>query len=50
MLRSTVQRVTPAELDTDVMKQLYGTFDKSMREKFKDDVIMEQGELLTLEQ
>ena len=46
---STVQRVTLADLNTDVMKKRYGTFDKVMQEKFKDDVILEQYELPTLE-
>ena len=41
--------MTLAELNTDVMKQRYGTFDKVMQEKFKDDVILEQYELPTLE-
>ena len=34
----------------DVMKQRCGTFEKSMQEKFEDDVNLEQGELPTLEQ
>ena len=48
--RSTVQCVTPENLDMDVMKQLCGTFDKATKEKFKDDVILEQGKLPTLEE
>ena len=48
--RSTVQRVTPAELETDLMKQQCGTFDKAIQNKFRGDFILEQGELLTLEQ
>ena len=47
---STFQRVTSAELETDVMEQQCGTFDKSMQESFRDDVIMEQGKLPTFEQ
>ena len=31
------------------MKQLGGTFDKAMRQNFKDDVILEQGKLPTLD-
>ena len=40
----------PADIETDVMKQLCGTLYKAMQEKFKDDIITKQGELLTLEQ
>ena len=44
ILRITIQRVPPADLKIDVMKQRFGTFDKARRKKFKDDVILEQGE------
>ena len=44
ILRSTVQKVTPEDLKTDVTKQRYGTLGKAMQEKFKDDDILEQGE------
>ena len=42
--------MTPEELEKDVMKQRCGTFDKDTCEKFKDDAILEQGKLPTLEQ
>ena len=38
------------EPEIDVMKQKCGTFDKVMQKNFKDDVILEQGDLPTLEQ
>ena len=40
ILRNTVQYLKTADIEMDVMKQQCGTFDKSIRDKFKDDGIL----------